>query len=140
MFTKSVSFQNRIYLLQSRPITSLNQFSDWELIHEYDSAIMSEEDLCTTANVQEVVPGAICPLSRDILVKFLEKGIIQQIEGKHPENEEIFSRCITVARHHVFMDVFQLFFQGNEKEITMDKRISSISVCGYDLITDELHL
>lgn len=35
-------------------MTSINAFSSWELLHEFDSAVMSPEDLCTFANVGEV--------------------------------------------------------------------------------------
>lgn len=46
--------QNNIYLLQSRPITTLGQLSNWELLHEMDSPIMSKKDLHSFANVGEV--------------------------------------------------------------------------------------
>lgn len=47
-------FQDSIYLLQSRPITTLNAFSNWELLHELDSPIMSEDEHSSFANVGEV--------------------------------------------------------------------------------------
>lgn len=71
---------------------------------------MSEEDLCTTANVQEVIPGAICPLSRDILVKCIEAGILDQIHGKATDDDlqRPFEKLILIHRHHVFMEVYQV--------------------------------
>lgn len=98
--------ENRIYLLQSRPITSLNQFTDWELAHEFDTAIMSEEDLCTTATVQEVMPGALCPLTRHYILQCLESSIAHQLNGG--EGGDPFNRFLTIARHHVFMDLFKV--------------------------------
>jgi phosphoenolpyruvate synthase/pyruvate phosphate dikinase len=41
----------RLFLLQSRPITSLDTFTDWELQHEFDTAVDSERDISTKANV-----------------------------------------------------------------------------------------
>lgn len=42
-----------IHLLQSRPMTSLKAFSPWELLHEFDSAIMSCDDVSTFGNIGE---------------------------------------------------------------------------------------
>lgn len=42
---------NRIYVVQSRPITSLDIESEWELRHEFDSALLSEHLVLSTANV-----------------------------------------------------------------------------------------
>lgn len=100
-------FQNRIYLLQSRPITSLNQFSDWELIHEFDTATMSEEELNTTANIQEVAPGTMCPLSMDVLGSCIEQSISDQLDGKD-RKEVDYNRLFTIARHHMFMNVYKV--------------------------------
>lgn len=102
---------NRIYLLQSRPITSLNQFTDWELIHEFDTAIMSEEDLCTTCTVQEVMPGALCALTRHYQMTSMEEGISQV--ANFVSNPDLYNRFITVARHHVFMDIYKVSLEDS---------------------------
>ena len=49
---------NEIYLLQSRPITHLNNWSDWEAMHEMDSGHQSESEYFSRANLGEVFPGA----------------------------------------------------------------------------------
>lgn len=100
---------DQIYLLQSRPITSLNQFTDWELMHEFDSPFMSDEDLSTTGNVQEVIPGAICMLSKDILVECLEKGLRQQFETEKT-NDVCYDTFFPTVRHHVLLDVLKVRF------------------------------
>lgn len=43
-----------IYLLQSRPITTLNLYTNFELQHELDTPIMSGDEYSTFANVGEV--------------------------------------------------------------------------------------
>jgi pyruvate,water dikinase len=54
---------NKIYLLQSRPLTNLNLFSEWELMHELDSPHLSNNDYSTRANIGEVIPGSCSYLS-----------------------------------------------------------------------------
>ena len=54
---------NKIYLLQSRPITSFETWTDYELTHELDTATASKVDIYTRANVGEVMPGAMTTLS-----------------------------------------------------------------------------
>lgn len=40
-----------IYLLQSRPITSFSAWTDFELEHEFDTAVSSSKDLVSKGNV-----------------------------------------------------------------------------------------
>ena len=40
---------------------------DWELIDQPSTPIVSQSEWITTANVQEVVPGAMTPLSMSFL-------------------------------------------------------------------------
>lgn len=53
----------QIYLLQARPITTLYTWTDFELIHELDSEVPSDIDILITANVSEVLPYPLSPLS-----------------------------------------------------------------------------
>ncbi|GAB6020283.1 hypothetical protein CHUAL_002999 [Chamberlinius hualienensis] len=46
-----------VYLLQVRPITTGYEPSDFEIVHEYDSGIRTDDERFTTANVGEVMPG-----------------------------------------------------------------------------------
>lgn len=56
-------FQDDIYLLQARPITSLERWTEEELMHELDFPIMSDDELLTFANVGEV-SGCVCAHAR----------------------------------------------------------------------------
>ena len=49
---------NKIYLLQSRPVTSFATWTDYDLQHEFDSPMQSQLEVNTKGNVGEVVPGA----------------------------------------------------------------------------------
>lgn len=54
---------DKYYLFQSRPVTHLNAYNEWELTHEFDSGHLDELEYNTKANLGEVMPGAMSPLS-----------------------------------------------------------------------------
>lgn len=76
-------YKNQIYLLQARPITSLKPLTDWELLHELDTAVMSLDDCFTQANVGEVLPGTTTPLSITIIGYALDASVNRQVSGVH---------------------------------------------------------
>lgn len=43
-----------VYLLQARPITALDAWTDKELRREFDTAVLTDEDYVTQANTGEV--------------------------------------------------------------------------------------
>ncbi|XP_023211449.1 uncharacterized protein LOC111614316 isoform X1 [Centruroides sculpturatus] len=53
---------DQLYLLQSRPITSITTETDYEIAHEFDCMFRDEEEYLSTGNLGEVFPGAMSPL------------------------------------------------------------------------------
>lgn len=49
-----LQFKGDLYLLQSRPITTLTNWTDFELTHEQDTPVITENSLYTIANTGEV--------------------------------------------------------------------------------------
>lgn len=105
-------FQDEIFILQCRPLTTGNAFSDWELTHEFDSAVMSQEDLYTTANVDEVLRNAVS-LPTMFFLSMADRVLKKHLDGdKRPEwNVNRFMPCFN---YHVFIDVFNV---GNLEQI-----------------------
>lgn len=52
-----------IHLLQSRPLTHLLKLDSREIDHELDYGFGSPINVCSRANLGEVMPGALCPLT-----------------------------------------------------------------------------
>lgn len=98
---------------------------------------MSEDDLCTTSTVQEVMNGAMCPLTMHYQMKCMETGISQI--ANWVSNPDPYNRFIANARHHVFMDIYKTFFLMAEPKVSLDMRMNSIIMAGYDFITPEIH-
>lgn len=65
----------RIYLLQARPITTVNAWTDFEITHELNSGIPCDVDLMSFANVGEVFPYPVTPLSISTIIKVLNLSV-----------------------------------------------------------------
>jgi len=55
--------KNKTHLLQSHPLTNLNSFSEWELMHQMNSPHLSDNEYSTRANIGEVLLGSFFYLS-----------------------------------------------------------------------------
>lgn len=118
-------------------MTSTNAFTAFELMHEFDTPIMSNEDLYTFGNVGEVMSEALTPLSASILVPSFESGLLVNfpivIESK------FFNQLFGISHNRISMAIFSLFFRSIKKEIVMENRVHGLSVFGHEFITDEIH-
>lgn len=60
----------------------MKSFTDWELLHELDSAIMSLDDCNTQGNVGEVLPGTTTPLTLTTVSYALDESMMRMVSGK----------------------------------------------------------
>lgn len=130
-------FQNKIYLLQSRPMTSINSFTQWELMHEFDTAVMSEEDYFTFGNVGEVMSQAVTPLTISALVPSFEAGLLKNFPI-HKEGK-FFNQIMAISHSRIAMNVFSVFMRMCKQEISMENRVHGIAIMGHEFITEKIH-
>lgn len=64
-----------IFLLQARPITTISAWTDFELMHELDSEVPCDVDLMTFANIEEVLPQPLTPLSISTVINILNLSL-----------------------------------------------------------------
>lgn len=129
--------ENKIFLLQSRPMTSTAAFSSWELLHEFDTAIMSAEDLHTFGNIGEVMPEAITPLTFSTLGPSLNRAMLSVITpGKV---SPLYTALFASSHHRISIDVFNAFLFFVENEITLPNRVHGLAVFGHEFINEKLH-
>ncbi|XP_014666023.1 PREDICTED: uncharacterized phosphotransferase YvkC-like [Priapulus caudatus] len=113
----------QIYLLQSRPITSLNMESDYELMHEHDGPLFSDDEMFTNANVGEAIPGVSSPLSNDIVVSALAtpgqywRSTIAGFGHRSKAETMLTSFC-----RHIFMNMLGGMYYMNEYTIGKNTR------------------
>lgn len=128
--------QDKIYLLQSRPMTSTKSFTAWELLHEFDSAIMSEEDYFSFGNVGEVMPEALTPLTSSLMIPSFEKGLIRN----YPlfEVSPFFHQIMAISHHRLTVNMFGLFLRVVKGEIMIQNRVQALTVYGHEFLTEEV--
>ena len=76
--------QGKLVILQSRPITVLDVEADEEIMHEFDMPVVNENLLFTTANAQEALPGALTPLSSDIMLSAGSTAVKRSNDARLP--------------------------------------------------------
>lgn len=117
-------------------MTSLNAYTSWELLHEFDTEIMSDDDLHTFGNVGEVMPQAATPLTISILPA-MEKGLLQNFPSIIESN--VFHQILSFSHNRMTLKVFNVFFQVVKKEVTMANKIHGLTVFGHQFVTDKIH-
>lgn len=117
-------------MLQSRPMTSKNIFSPWELLHEFDTAVMSDEDMFTFGNVGEVMPQIMTPLTTSLLIPSIEKGLLKNFPLATASN--YYNQLVNVTHHRLSMNVFMVFMRLVKKEISIEDRAHGTAIFAYD--------
>ncbi|KAI6189640.1 hypothetical protein M3Y97_00030500 [Aphelenchoides bicaudatus] len=101
---------NRIYVVQSRNITNLDIESDWELKHEFDSALLSPDLLLSTANVGEVYPTPLQALDCSVLASIYDRTIRTLFSYMAYEKLQINkhgSAVFLIHRQRVFFELIE---------------------------------
>ncbi|XP_029168725.1 uncharacterized protein LOC114938804 isoform X2 [Nylanderia fulva] len=121
----------QIFLLQARPITTINAWTDFELMHELDSEIPSDVELMTFANVEEVLPHPISPLSSSTIIKILNVTLDVKNRSDCSHLCVIGMRCAINYFNSLLLDV--------DKEVTMANKMTDLAICGRVITTPEIH-
>lgn len=132
-------YEDEIYLLQSRPVTIENPMSDFEIMHEFDTATRTDEEHFSTANVGEVLPGSASPLSLTgtmrIMPIYLQVNLTWKVKYHRfdPTSKDGFANFYG----HFFTDrVQQKVWAMNDKKNSMAKAME-IGIYGR-LLDDSL--
>lgn len=130
-------YQNEMFLLQSRPMTGLNAFTPWELLHEFDTAIMSPDDISTFGNIGEVLPGAVTPLTCSVFGKALDKNLVRNVAQS--EASPFYSSLCRVSQHRFAFEVCNMFLQSIDDTITPENRMHGLIVFGHEFVDKKMH-
>lgn len=110
----------QLYLLQARPITTIYRESDFEIEHEMDNAVTSEDEFYTRANVGEVLPGACSNLGFETFINSFNNLFRARVRDtimltKSPPSQYIWPGCNVVSYNYV-MSLTDSMFQHREKQ------------------------
>lgn len=126
--------ENTVYLLQARPVTILRKESQFEIIHEFDTGLLTEYEYLTTANLGEVMPGAISPLSMSTVLWALDlpiKAISYVQEGKFLSSFNwTYYQTFSASQHHIFFNMLDFVLMRNEKNKSFASCIWEVCLLG----------
>jgi hypothetical protein len=100
-------------IIQARPVTALDAWTDFELRHEFDSPILTDSDYVTKANTGEVFPGATSPLGLSVTARALDLSF------------HLF------FQNQVFINVIDTFQRDIGEEITSHHRSVDMAIFGH---------
>ncbi|KAI5710208.1 hypothetical protein M8J75_006689 [Diaphorina citri] len=122
--------KGKIYILQVRPVTSLHNWTDYELTHELDYPIHEGFDVLTFHNVGETLNGFICPLNVACMNMF------DKLAGnamKLVADVNVIPRSIYMFSYHVAINLLNTILMLEDNPITQ------ILTCGQVVSTPEIH-
>ncbi|XP_063596682.1 putative phosphoenolpyruvate synthase [Penaeus indicus] len=133
--------KDALYLLQARPITTLESWTDFEILHEQDNALLTDHELLTKANVGEVLYGRISPLTLSIMPSVLDT-VFQR------ENLRCIWPAIPFDPHHVklcptfasqfFLNMIEMQYHHNQgNEVNATNQAIDLAVHGYEVTTPQ---
>ncbi|CAD5119759.1 DgyrCDS8353 [Dimorphilus gyrociliatus] len=133
-------FNGEIFLLQARPVTTGESIPDEHLKHEFDTATLSSSEIMTTANIGEMLPGAITPLTVSTFSHALDYTFCQWFKSIGVVDKiHINGRFMGVSNNHLFINLHAMEGLCVRVQIA-DKRFSELAIAGQtldDLISEE---
>lgn len=118
-------------------MTSQNTFSSWEILHEFDTAVMSEDDLATFANVGEVMPLPLTPLTITTGTKFLDQAMIKMVTLQDPPKYGL--TLFTLSHFRITMKVYVTMLRFIDHKISITNRGNELIICGHEFINETNH-
>lgn len=94
-----------MYLLQSRPITTLYTWTNFELTHEMDFPLLTDQSIFTVANVREVMPNALTVLSHSTSVLAIERSLQQYAQQNY---DPMSTKGVCFFQHNAFIDTINV--------------------------------
>ncbi|XP_043247024.1 putative phosphoenolpyruvate synthase [Amphibalanus amphitrite] len=127
--------KDQIFLLQSRPVTSLAGWSELELTHEHDAALLTDHECITGANTGEVLPNAISPLSMDTIARGMEivsdtlRAFLMGVENPCPPYA---GQYFPITHFRYMIDVTRTFMSSVQSWEEDDvERASAMTIFGH---------
>lgn len=132
-----------VYLLQARPITALDAWTDKELRREFDTAVLTDEDYVTQANTGEVCPGAAPALVATTTYRSMElnwQSVAKKMSGRLMElNPWYVGRFFSVHQNQMFINVIEAMLRDVDEEIGDAVFAVDLAVFGHIVTTQAMH-
>ncbi|OXA63662.1 putative phosphoenolpyruvate synthase [Folsomia candida] len=129
-----------IYVLQSRPMTSLDAWTDFEIMHQFDSSIRTRIELLTRANAGEVMPKPLHACTIQSLTRNLDIGLQNGMAKRSKDTAcSVVSKSCHVHCNKLFVSVYPTLYRTVDAKITAAICCLDLTVFGRPMITPEVH-
>ncbi|XP_022901029.2 rifampicin phosphotransferase-like [Onthophagus taurus] len=129
-------YNGELFILQSRPITTLNTWNEWELQHEFDTPVFSKDNLYSRANVGEVIKGAVSPLTQSITMHVID--VLMQMSAYKGEYQDFYRKGLPINSHVIFLNVLNFMYNRVKGKILMENRVSDLAIFGHLVLNEKI--
>lgn len=112
--------------------------SNWELLHELDTAVMSTDNMYTFANIGEVLPDCVTPLTGTTVIQSLQSATMKIVRSSLPYGGR-FLAAFARTHHRVMFDIYEIILVQRQQNISLADKILAYAIAGNDYITPEIH-
>ncbi|XP_075969916.1 rifampicin phosphotransferase-like [Anticarsia gemmatalis] len=126
--------ENEIFLLQARPITSLDRWSEEELLHELDSPVMADDELVSFGNTGEVLPRPITSMTYDLVLVPLEDGMKTTV-GTNGSGHDV---TMLITHNRCALSLYNTIYKKVPNEIDINVRMVEMAIHGHKVAGDEI--
>lgn len=126
---------DQVYLLQARPITSLERWTEEELLHEVDSPIMADNELTTFGNTGEVLPKPVTPLSYDLVIR----PLIWSMDRAIITNGSQYDHSLTLSHYRCAISLYNSVYRRVPKKLDTNIRMMEMAINGHKVADENIH-
>ncbi|CAG0897663.1 unnamed protein product [Darwinula stevensoni] len=128
-----------IFILQSRPVTTLHSWSDHELIHEFDTGLFTDHEYTSTGNIAESFPCALSPLAMTFTMISIDSAYQDLILYQPGHFSPTFMKSIVFSHWKGLLNVVNMLFKDPKEEIDPAIRAFQIVIFGRPYEDKEMH-
>lgn len=124
--------ENEVFLLQARPITSLDRWTEEELLIELDSPVMADDEITSFGNCGEVLPKPLSPMSYDVVTSMLLIGMDKAVGI----NESGYDKSVVLTHNRCALSLYNTLYKRAPKTLDVNIRMMEMAVHGH-FVADE---
>ena len=131
----AIDNNGELFWLQARPITSIDEPD----FNELDVSLDIRDDIITSCNVSEMLPGAVTPLSISTSVDAIDFGMRKMFvrTGAFKTMDDIPpTSCVLSVSNHLFINLSTIY-KMEEYVLGASREAVDLSICGRAL--DDIH-
>ncbi|MCX6347734.1 MAG: hypothetical protein NTZ89_07385, partial [Actinobacteria bacterium] len=131
----AIDNNGELFWLQARPITSINEPD----FNELDVSLDIRDDIITSCNVSEMLPGAVTPLSISTSVDAIDFGMRKMFvrTGAFKTMDDIPpTSCVLSVSNHLFINLSTIY-KMEEYVLGASSEAVDLSICGR--VLDDIH-